>query len=61
MLQRKRHLGQQVLEVAIAGMKDEHAARAAFESRITSLLHPDSLLPAEEITQGTAAKETTAR
>ena len=60
-LQRKRHLGQQVIEVAIAGMKDEHAARAAFESRITSLLHPDSLLPAEEITPGTAAKETTAR
>jgi exosortase len=60
-LQRKRRLGQQVLEVAIAGMTDEHAARAAFEQRITSLLRPDSLVPAAEIPPGTAAHETTAR
>ncbi len=46
-LQRKRHLGQQTLEVAIAGMTDENAARAAFERRITTLIEPDSILPEE--------------
>ena len=59
-LQRKRHLGQQVLEIAISGLSDEHAARAAFESKIASLLRPDSVLPAGEINAITAAKETTA-
>ncbi len=59
-LQRKRNLGQQVLEVAIAGIDDEQAARAAFERKITSFLRPDSLLPAVEIPD-TAATGTTAR
>jgi hypothetical protein len=60
-LQHKRHLGQQVLEVAIAGVNDEHAARAVFESRITSFLQPDSLVPAVELPPDAAAKDTTAR
>ena len=46
-LQRKRRLGQQVLEVAITGLENETAARAAFERRITALLLPDSILPAD--------------
>ena len=41
-LDRKRHLGQQVLEVVISGIEDEAAARAAFEARIPALLRPDS-------------------
>jgi hypothetical protein len=60
-LERKRRLGQQVLEIVIAGIKDERAARAAFESRIASLLLPDSVLPAENIHEASAAKATTAR
>ena len=60
-LQRKRHLGQQVLEVVIGGIQDEHAARAAFEKRITSFLHPDTVLPAGEIPTGDAVSGTTAR
>lgn len=59
-LDRKRRLGQQVLEVVITGMKDEQAARAAFESRIQSFVRPDSLLPLLEPTQGMEAKVTTA-
>ena len=46
-LQRKRRLGQQVLEIAITGIENEPLARAAFERRITSLLQPDSILPSE--------------
>ena len=46
-LQRKRRLGQQVLEVAISGIENEKDARAAFERRIRALLQPDSLLPAD--------------
>ena len=46
-LQRKRHLGQQVLEIAISGIENESDARAAFERRITEILQPDSILPAE--------------
>lgn len=60
-LERKRRLGQQVLEVVIAGIKDERAARTAFEGRIVSLLLPDSVLPAEAIPVDSAAKATTAR
>ncbi len=45
-LQRKRKLGQQVLEVAISGPDNEKAAREAFEKRVTALLRPDSILPA---------------
>ena len=48
-LQRKRHLGQQTLEVAIAGIENEQAARAAFERRITALIEPDSILPAADV------------
>jgi hypothetical protein len=46
-LQRRRHLGQQVLEVAISGVADEKAALAAFKRRIVEFLQPDSILPAE--------------
>ncbi len=46
-LQRRRNLGQQVLEIAISGVPDEKAARAAFEKRITDFVQPDSILPAE--------------
>ena len=58
-LQRKRHLGQQVLEIAISGIEDEKDARAAFERRVTELLRPDSILPAEIASPEKAA--TTAR
>ena len=58
-LQRKRNLGQQVLEVAISGIENERDARAAFERRIPALLQPDSLLPAEN--PAADAKTTTAR
>ena len=58
-LQRKRHLGQQVLEVAVSGIEDEKAARAAFTRRITEILQPDSILPAEITAPDTTA--TTAR
>jgi exosortase len=47
-LLRKRHLGQQTLEIAIAGIEDEKVARAAFERRITALIEPDSILPATD-------------
>ena len=40
-LQRKRKLGQQVLEVGITGVADDAAARASFERRLPSLLRPD--------------------
>ncbi len=46
-LRRNRKLGQQVLEVAISGAEDEKVAREAFEKRVTALLRPDSILPAE--------------
>jgi exosortase len=58
-LQRKRKLGQQALEVAISGIENERDARAAFERRITALLQPDSLLPAGVASPGT--KATTSR
>ena len=58
-LQRKRHLGQQVLEIAISGIEDEKDARAAFERRVSELLRPDSILPAEIASPEKAA--TTAR
>ncbi len=45
-LQRRRHLGQQVLEVAISGVADEKAALALFRERIVSFVQPDSILPA---------------
>jgi exosortase/archaeosortase family protein len=51
-LERKRKLGQQVLEVAISGIEDEEAAREAFETRVTALLHPDSIIPAESAVRG---------
>jgi len=47
-LDRKRRLGQQVLEVVIAGVEDPQAARAAFERKIPQLLRPDSILPASD-------------
>jgi hypothetical protein len=50
-LQRKRRLGQQVLEVAITGIADEKVARTAFERRISELLQPDSILPAPDPAQ----------
>ena len=46
-LQRRRHLGQQVLEVAISGVADEKAALALFRQRIVAFVQPDSILPAE--------------
>ncbi len=46
-LQRKRNLGQQVFEIAISGIENEADARAAFQRRITNLLRPDTLVPAE--------------
>ena len=58
-LQRKRHLGQQVLEIAISGIENEKDARAAFERRIGEILQPDSILPAEITAPDSAA--TTAR
>jgi exosortase len=58
-LQRKRRLGQQTLEIAISGLENEKDARAAFERRITALVQPDSLLPAE--ISAADAKTTTAR
>ncbi|MEO6742711.1 MAG: exosortase/archaeosortase family protein [Chthoniobacteraceae bacterium] len=58
-LQRKRHLGQQVLEVAISGIENEQDARAAFERRIAALLQPDSIFP-DDITAPDPAA-TTAR
>jgi exosortase len=60
-LQRKRRLGQQVIEVVIAGVKDEQAARVKFESRINAFLRPDSLLPDEEDRTGAVSQDTTAR
>ena len=54
-LQRKRRLGQQVLEIAITGVENEKIARAAFERRIMELLQPDSLIPAEVIPPETNA------
>jgi exosortase/archaeosortase family protein len=53
-LQRRRHLGQQMLEVVITGIDDEKAARAAFERRIPSLLKPDTILPAEDLVPANA-------
>lgn len=58
-IQRKRRLGQQVLEIAISGIADEKAARAAFERRISALIEPDSLLPADDVPAD--ANATTAR
>jgi len=54
-LQRRRHLGQQMLEVAISGIADEQAARAAFERRIPELLRPDSIFPATDFTSASAS------
>ena len=54
-LQRKRHLGQQTLEVAVSGYENEKDARAAFERRIKPLLMPDSILPAESPAADTKA------
>jgi exosortase len=45
-LQRRRNLGQQVLELAISGVEDEKAALAVFRQRIVAFLQPDSILPA---------------
>ncbi len=58
-VQRKRHLGQQTLEVAITGIENEQDARTAFERRIVEFLRPDSILPAEIASPEKAA--TTAR
>ena len=46
-LQRRRHLGQQVLEIAISGVADEKAALAVFRQRILAFVQPDSILPVE--------------
>ncbi|MEO6786942.1 MAG: hypothetical protein ABI318_12490, partial [Chthoniobacteraceae bacterium] len=46
-LQRKRRLGQQTLEIAISGIENEKDARAEFERRVTAFLRPDSILPAD--------------
>lgn len=40
-LQRKRKLGQQVLEIGITGIADDEKARASFEQRLPALLRPD--------------------
>ena len=48
-IERKRRLGQQVLEVAISGIENEQAARAAFERRFTELLEPESIEPAGDV------------
>jgi len=58
-LQRKRHLGQQVLEVVISGIEDPQAARAAFEHRLPSLVRPDSILPAPDPASADAATSVT--
>ena len=54
-LDRKRRLGQQVLEIAITGVDSDKTARAAFERRIPELLQPDSIMPTLDTPSAAAA------
>lgn len=58
-LQRKRQLGQQTLEIAINGLDNVEDARAAFDRRIAAMVFPDSIVPAD--VHPTDATATTAR
>lgn len=55
-LQRKRRLGQQTLEVAIAGVATAPEALAAFHREIAPLVHPEAAVPREAKAAGTAAR-----
>ena len=46
-LERKRKLGQQTLEIAITGVDTVQEAREAFDRRIAAIVVPDSIIPAD--------------